>query len=231
MKNTSKTNQFKTSHIIIVILVIILIVPVLLSLPAFSPWLDFSKSGEIGSLIGGVTAPFINGLAAILVFLAFKAQIKANEQLSIANMNQIEANESLKNQEQINIILKQLEFIQGETFQLPKTIEFVINRKELYFENQQNADANRLLVELLYFIAEIDLTISEIEKYQGEKTFLYKKLYYLYKIKFSSGFDDFKTNFNIQKDLSQNFNKDLIDVFFSIKKFNNYFSIPNKYDA
>src|SRR5690554_4652494 len=81
MKNTSKTNQFKTSHIILVILVIILIIPALLSLPAFTPWLDFSNSGEIGSFIGGVTAPFINGLAALLVFLAFKAQIKANEQL------------------------------------------------------------------------------------------------------------------------------------------------------
>lgn len=39
---------------------------------------DFSNTGSIGDTIGGITAPFINILGAILVFLALKSQIRAN---------------------------------------------------------------------------------------------------------------------------------------------------------
>ena len=44
------------------------------------PWglIDFSNTGSIGDTIGGITAPFINILGAILVFLALKSQIEAN---------------------------------------------------------------------------------------------------------------------------------------------------------
>jgi|688.fasta_scaffold29824_8 hypothetical protein len=43
-----------------------------------SDYFDFTKSGNIGDTMGGISAPFINTLAAILVFLALKAQIQAN---------------------------------------------------------------------------------------------------------------------------------------------------------
>jgi hypothetical protein len=51
-----------------------------------SPWLltrswtkiDFSNTGQIGDTIGGLTAPFINLLSAVLVYLAFKEQIESN---------------------------------------------------------------------------------------------------------------------------------------------------------
>lgn len=55
----------------------------------FLPWLltqnysgvDLSNTGQIGDTIGGVTAPFIGFLAAILVYLAFRAQIDANYEI------------------------------------------------------------------------------------------------------------------------------------------------------
>ncbi len=40
---------------------------------------DFSESGQIGDTIGGITAPFFNLIAAILIFLSFKEQTKTNE--------------------------------------------------------------------------------------------------------------------------------------------------------
>jgi len=61
---------------------------------AFTPYLFSQKytgikfdqsSGVIGDTIGGITAPFINLLAAFLVFISFRAQIKANEQLNKEN--------------------------------------------------------------------------------------------------------------------------------------------------
>ena len=42
--------------------------------------IDFSTTGEIGDTIGGILGPFIAIAAAILTFLAFWVQFKANEQ-------------------------------------------------------------------------------------------------------------------------------------------------------
>lgn len=39
----------------------------------------FLDTGPIGDTIGGLTAPFINGISAILVYLAFRSQYRANE--------------------------------------------------------------------------------------------------------------------------------------------------------
>lgn len=40
--------------------------------------IDFSRTGEIGDTIGGITAPIIGLLSAILIYLSFKAQTEAN---------------------------------------------------------------------------------------------------------------------------------------------------------
>lgn len=45
--------------------------------------LDFTDKGEIGDTIGGISGPFIAIAAAILTFLAFWVQFKANEQQKI----------------------------------------------------------------------------------------------------------------------------------------------------
>lgn len=55
---------------------ICLLTPLIFTLPL--ELTDFTGTGEIGDTIGGITAPFINVLGAILVFLALKAQIQAN---------------------------------------------------------------------------------------------------------------------------------------------------------
>ena len=39
---------------------------------------DFSSTGQIGDTIGGITAPIVNLLGALLVFFALKAQVDAN---------------------------------------------------------------------------------------------------------------------------------------------------------
>lgn len=60
-----------------------------------SGYFDFTKSGDIGDTMGGISAPFINTLAAILVFLALKAQIQQN----IIVQNQIDQQKIEKNLE------------------------------------------------------------------------------------------------------------------------------------
>lgn len=43
--------------------------------------ISFKDTGAIGDTIGGITAPFISFFGAILVYLALRAQIDANEQI------------------------------------------------------------------------------------------------------------------------------------------------------
>ncbi|MFM9952188.1 MAG: hypothetical protein ACKV1O_29930 [Saprospiraceae bacterium] len=40
--------------------------------------IDFSTTGSIGDTIGGITAPIVNLISAVLVYHAFRAQIEAN---------------------------------------------------------------------------------------------------------------------------------------------------------
>lgn len=44
---------------------------------------SFTNTGEIGDTIGGTTAPFLGFFGSILVYLALKAQIEANEQVRL----------------------------------------------------------------------------------------------------------------------------------------------------
>lgn len=57
---------------------IVLLSPFLFTEDTFWSRLDFTKTGSIGDTIGGITAPIVNLLGAILVYLALKAQIEAN---------------------------------------------------------------------------------------------------------------------------------------------------------
>lgn len=56
-------------------------------------FLDNLKPNEIGDAIGGMTAPIIGLFSAFLVYIAFRAQIKANEKLEDFNKKQIQITE------------------------------------------------------------------------------------------------------------------------------------------
>lgn len=59
--------------------IIILLLPILLTKLPFC-FFDFSDTGEVGDTIGGIMGPFVAIAAALLTFLAFWVQFKANEQ-------------------------------------------------------------------------------------------------------------------------------------------------------
>lgn len=64
---------------ICIFFLIILFLPILLTKFPFCIS-DFSNTGPIGDTIGGIMGPFVAIAAAILTFLAFWVQFKANEQ-------------------------------------------------------------------------------------------------------------------------------------------------------
>lgn len=69
---------------------------------------DFSQTGQIGDTIGGITAPIVNIIGAILVFYALKAQIDANrliqDQFDEQKADELNRKKLLYITEQVNII-------------------------------------------------------------------------------------------------------------------------------
>ncbi|MCF1420313.1 putative phage abortive infection protein [Mangrovimonas futianensis] len=57
--------------------VLLMLLPIAFS--QFSSGVSFMDTGQIGDTIGGITAPFLSFFGSILVFLALKAQIDANQ--------------------------------------------------------------------------------------------------------------------------------------------------------
>lgn len=67
--------------IVILIIGIIFIIwgPVWFTNTANSAKYNFTETGNIGSTIGGITAPIVGIMTALLMYLAFYSQFKANK--------------------------------------------------------------------------------------------------------------------------------------------------------
>jgi hypothetical protein len=68
---------------------------------------DYTNTGEIGDTIGGISSPFIGIAAAVLTFLAFYMQFKANEMHSKQFMVQKKENERNKHESTIVFLMRQ----------------------------------------------------------------------------------------------------------------------------
>jgi hypothetical protein len=88
----NKQTGNKMNIFILVSSIIILLSPIAFTRPAFCDLLDFSKHGEIGEVIGGITAPFIGLLSIYLLWSTLHEQIKFNrKQLSLSAEEQFKS--------------------------------------------------------------------------------------------------------------------------------------------
>lgn len=83
MENKKSVNRLIKNGLIICLILSVFsfFAPLILTEESIS-FVSFKGKGEIGDTIGGITAPFIGLVSAILVYLALKAQIEANVQVS-----------------------------------------------------------------------------------------------------------------------------------------------------
>lgn len=141
--------------------------------PALFTSFDFTNTGPIGDTIGGITAPIINIIGAVLVYVSFQAQLEANKIQTKALSNEKLRNKNneiyqkhLAQFDEIKNTLRNLEFIVDFwTNNLPE-----INTKEpiMVFKglNALNEYTNRIVS-----IKKKENTYSR-EKYQTFSTFL-----------------------------------------------------------
>lgn len=130
----------KVNPILIVGGIILLFAPLLLTREYIFEALDFSDTGEIGDTIGGITAPIIGLIGALLVYYSFRAQIEMNRIQWEAIKDQRKELQNQKKEKEIN---KKREFA-FELFELEiGIIEKVnINAISVLSEMQINGDAN-----------------------------------------------------------------------------------------
>lgn len=70
---------------VVILLSLVVFGPILLTLRGLQEFAFDQSSAYVGDTIGGTTAPFLNLISALLVYKAFRAQIKANEALKEQN--------------------------------------------------------------------------------------------------------------------------------------------------
>lgn len=137
-----KIVNFVSNNIVWVFLgfiIIVIILPRLFIGTSRIGFLDNLKPNEIGDAIGGMTAPIIGLFSALLVYLAFREQKKANDELIKFNEKQVGFNEmnELKLLEELilselnNIIFYEFYRIEG----LPPKIEKIGREPIIYFFN------------------------------------------------------------------------------------------------
>ncbi len=168
----SSTKKLKNKALWGIILggVLMLVAPYFLTRETWLP--GFLHSGQIGDTIGGITAPIVNFLGAILVYFALLAQVKANEIIQ----GQIEEQKQHSNYQ------RELEIIDSHINYIIRQIENLTRKEDLRsygtFEQAHREDKNYLilkgsdavkliLTDLIRFFPDVYLHKSESEIYMS----------------------------------------------------------------
>ena len=173
--NFSKIN---TIQLILILGLIILFIPPLLIKPSFLDFFSLGNENEIGDTLGGITSPFINSIAAILVFIAFKEQVNANN--------------LIKEQQYFQHIQEQIYRLEDEYINLAeisdnieRDISIMYDKRNITFGDSNppkviinHEDLNKVLYSTVIFQQTIDL----INKLENNKEFMQNKLKLLYLI-------------------------------------------------
>ncbi|MBC3757513.1 hypothetical protein H7U19_03810 [Hyunsoonleella sp. SJ7] len=165
--------------LIIGLLLLVIVSPALLT--QISGIISFnSESGAIGDTIGGITAPIVNILGAVLIFISFQEQVKANTQ-QIENQN---IDRFRNDYEEIKKEFYQVGFNEKEIHQnLNKTVfesPIDIYSRDLEIRKEGNITFEYQFKYVLYLI---QYFIEELEKSNltdSNKKLFVKKIYQFY---------------------------------------------------
>jgi hypothetical protein len=160
-KRPDDHDRTETSGIIILLIAGVIFLPWFFTQTVFSVY-NFSTTGQIGDTIGGITAPFINGIGAILVYLAFKEQVKATHQT--------------RNLEQYKIINDRVNWLKGDPYDIV-ALENTINIALATGTVQQHP-----FNKATYLLIEFEQLFDMASKLTEEKENIIRQTQYLYRI-------------------------------------------------
>lgn len=170
-------------------ILVIIFMPMLLTKESIFPLADFSTTGQIGDTIGGITAPFLSLVGSVLVFLALKSQIRANQIIEdqrkkdneAKNLNQLfhYINENVNNFTFVTLPKHHLHNADEEPTELSgarafyKLFDQVVSK---FHEKQEDLDTNPSIIELFDILKSISDLISQIEDSEAPNSKLLKDL-------------------------------------------------------
>jgi hypothetical protein len=211
-------SKIKLRYILLFLGIVILIIPPILTTSYFFEMFDFSDTGQIGDTLGGITAPFINGIAAILVFIAFKEQVKAND--------------LIKEQQYFQHIQEQVHRLEDDFIDIPNVINEINNdllRSSQLAKNIENGKQvlysinSEHLNKAIYSISIFQQTIELIDKMESNKVFMKNKLRILYAIIYKDNFTRLHKTMNGIIHMKSNVDSYVLELIFQIQKLNEQF--------
>lgn len=116
--------------------------------------IDFSDTGQIGDTIGGITAPIVNLVGAILVFFALQAQIEANKIIQSQISDQQKQDYERK---RIQFVSEQVNAIRNDILDfshLEKKKDYSGSERRTHFVTKKGSEAFHLLVKELIYTGE-----------------------------------------------------------------------------
>ena len=165
--------------------------------------LDFTQTGNIGDTIGGITAPIIGLIGAILVFLALKAQTQANILVQQQIENQ-EAEKRIENESlQLNKLYENLkssidnfsyttldtwEFANADNIELRGSEAFYKLFQDFYCDshlNEEDLKTNPKITEVISILQICDTLLDKILKskvYDKETLYLLTMHQFIYRV-------------------------------------------------
>ena len=151
--------------------------------PAIWDAYDLTDTGQIGDTIGGITAPFINLLGAVLVFISFLEQNKANKILSQQNTFSLfhELYKDLKNDFN-NLCFSSSTLKNGKEYYGKRAFSLFTNTLEARIDNK-SFPKNSFFDEILFLMGNITIFINTIETSNiddTQKKYILKLLHFLY---------------------------------------------------
>lgn len=189
MKSKFNFSTYKLTEpqLLLLIAVIILVAPYLFTFGAIWGHWDFSKTGQIGDTIGGITAPFMSAVATVVVFAAFKVQVKANQMFK--QQQNIQSIESLISKLEdrsieLHIQKKKIQESLRESSNIKGNWDSITNKQIRFTIDQQSG------LEVLYSSIMFVICNEMLENLDSEKGLLFKRLGLLYSIKYSNTFSE-----------------------------------------
>lgn len=209
-------HKLTTGQLILIIVLIIFITPWIFTLPIFWDRFNYSSTGQIGDTIGGLTSPFINGLAAILVFITFREQVRANRLLQDQNDSQD--------------IMRQIDSLDDNEIQIETVVSEIIRLADMFTAPNQDRTLAHQLNKALYFLSEFELAKTLLERYNGDRNYLYRKLNYMYQIRYTVHLNALQVSLAARVRLEGNLHAaPVAEILFSIQDLNEYFDNVNRY--
>lgn len=187
---------------------------------------DLTDTGQIGDTIGGITAPFINLLGALLVYISFKEQNNANkiqaEQNSFSLLHELykELKTELK-----NLTFSSKNVQDGKVYNGLKAQSVFI---EILTSRVINADfkKNSFFTEYLFLVGNLGIFIDIVDEStasEKEKIYMLRLFHFFYLAKIETSLLEI-VEITKGREIHEHFNSVLVDINNKMKtNYNSYF--------